>query len=476
LMQLRDLEPAVHMAGTHLVRENSDLPEITSAFLAFVEYHQVLPEAELRKGLSPALQIARAAPRQLREAKGFEDELLRPASWNAALWVAYGRSWGQPLRKPEPEPEEPVRGTTVNEADGVDDGGWTVEIGEPAPRHPSWRFNAHRTSRYAAQIRIDHRARQACPLKCSTRADTVALPPALEHISDYLHPLAITSIEVLHNIPYLRRRVTEVLPPLEPSPGTPFFMTRLHRIVTEPAPWTPEEKWRVHRRQPDEAVQQDDDDDDEEGTHPCRAESEEEAASTDFSGSITIWANVEEYGASKDALIGIGLRGRWAMMGPRDAQANAWWTFQPKDCELSALLVPVLSVDAHSHPSLLLAIRDRCAVDRQSCPSCRVATRRHLRAFIAPSPGFRHSNIINPISVLYTSATHAYGGSRNRQHTYVFRYTPPSSARACSLFVAGCRLESQEVFVSSCSLASHSKPAWIGSSAPGTCKELLRGR
>lgn len=112
-----------------LVGEYSDMSEITSAFLAFVEYHQVLPEEQLRLGFKAALQLARTAPRQLREAKGFEDELLRPASWNAALWVAYGRSCGHPLRKGEPQPEEPVRGTKINEADGVDDGGWTVQIG-----------------------------------------------------------------------------------------------------------------------------------------------------------------------------------------------------------------------------------------------------------------------------------------------------------------------------------------------------------
>lgn len=93
----------------------------------------------------------------------------------------------------------------------------------------------------------------------------------------------------------------------------------------------------MHRRQHDEPCQLDDDDD-EEGAQPCAAEVEEEATNPEPSGSITVWANLDEYGASKEALIGMGLRGRWAMMGPRDAQVNAWWTFKPKDCELLLLV------------------------------------------------------------------------------------------------------------------------------------------
>lgn len=54
---------------------------------------------------------------------------------------------------------------------------------------------------------------------------------------------------------------------------------------------------------------------------------------------IIIWieeAALRSLSSGTDGAVGMGLRGRWALMGAHTtAGEDSWWTFKAKDCEFS---------------------------------------------------------------------------------------------------------------------------------------------
>lgn len=143
-------------------------------------------------------------------------------------------------------------------------------------------------------------------------------------------------VSILEYIPYARRSVSAVLPPLAPSPGQPKYASRLHRVVTVPAPWSVEEKWRAPRpRLNDEGSSDESVDHDEEYGEDVGL-LEKEDATLEEPNELVIWVEGDEFceGADLDKVIGMGLRGRWALMGKseRAKDHEAWWTFKAKDC------------------------------------------------------------------------------------------------------------------------------------------------
>jgi hypothetical protein len=133
-------------------------------------------------------------------------------------------------------------------------------------------------------------------------------------------------------MPFARRRIRSVLSPDAATvlPGTPSFESSHLRVITEPAPWTPQEKWRVRRG--------------------CRYESEgvdEEAVGFDMESAtirepdeIVLWLDADSLqGMDIARLEGMALRGRWACVrSVANDHKNAWWIFKSKDCECQGLL------------------------------------------------------------------------------------------------------------------------------------------
>ena len=101
----------------------TDRAEITSAFLAYIQHHQILLDIA---GLDDAVALAVEAPARLQDAKALEDALCAPHSWNRSAWTMWGGVYGGPERGGQ-EQEEPA--VHENEAADVDDGGWSVEPG-----------------------------------------------------------------------------------------------------------------------------------------------------------------------------------------------------------------------------------------------------------------------------------------------------------------------------------------------------------
>ena len=101
----------------------TDRVEITSAFLAYVQHHEILPDIA---GLDDAVALAVEAPARLQDAKALEDVLCSPLSWNRSAWTMWGGIYGGPERGGLEKEEAAVR---ENEAADVDDGGWSVEPG-----------------------------------------------------------------------------------------------------------------------------------------------------------------------------------------------------------------------------------------------------------------------------------------------------------------------------------------------------------
>ena len=79
-----------------------------------------------------AAALARAAPKQILEAKQLEEVICDAQGWNRAAWSAWGGSYGGPERGGmEKEAEswgmDPVPPAGIKDAD---DGGWTVDLGK----------------------------------------------------------------------------------------------------------------------------------------------------------------------------------------------------------------------------------------------------------------------------------------------------------------------------------------------------------
>jgi hypothetical protein len=99
---------------------------MTSAFLAYVQHHEVLPDIA---GFADAAALARDACGRLEDAKGFEDVLCSPLGWNRAAWTMWGGVYGGAERGGQ---EKEVRAEDPSGAD-ADDGGWSVDPGKCPP-------------------------------------------------------------------------------------------------------------------------------------------------------------------------------------------------------------------------------------------------------------------------------------------------------------------------------------------------------
>lgn len=133
---------------------------------------------------------------------------------------------------------------------------------------------------------------------------------------------------MLGHIPYARRLITAVLPPLEISTG-PKFQQRFHRLVTAPAPWNDAEGWRRQTLPPIVSENADTPDPSASGVL------EGELATIAEPNELTIWVESEALqnpdGTIHD-VVGMGLRGRWGMFGMKDG-SHSWWAFKAKDCK-----------------------------------------------------------------------------------------------------------------------------------------------
>ncbi|OCF44367.1 hypothetical protein I317_01812 [Kwoniella heveanensis CBS 569] len=279
------------------------LTVITAAFMSFLTHHKVLSEPALSAAFERAAYIARSAPQQLIEAKQLEDAIGFGSGWNRGCWTIWGGNYGGPERGGL-EKEENQWGSSSNVVDeqaekDADENGWTVD---PV---------------------IDD------------RPEALTKEQALPHILPLLEPLSKEATRLVHYIPYARRRVTSVLPPLQAGPGVPVYATRSYRLITVPAPWSPEEKWRAHKPRFDDEVSDEDANDDADEEAPL--DLDQERASIEEPAELTVWVEKQ---AVPDAivpkLVGMGLRGRWGLMGRsgEDDQSDysQWWTFKAKDC------------------------------------------------------------------------------------------------------------------------------------------------
>jgi hypothetical protein len=142
------------------------------------------------------------------------------------------------------------------------------------------------------------------------------------------YPTPPSTLKLLHQIPYGRRIVTAVLAPLTClPPKAPHYQSKLYRLITAPAPWTPEEKWR--QRRPRTAVDAEELDD---GAEDVALEAPDVGPLE-----LTIWversAMADLNAGTANALVGMGLRGAWSLVG--DGDGHDVWLFRAKDCEYS---------------------------------------------------------------------------------------------------------------------------------------------
>lgn len=102
----------------------------------------------------------------------------------------------------------------------------------------------------------------------------------------------------------------------------PEYRSQLFRVVTEFAPWNDAEGWRRHSYS--------------DPTHDQYELSqvnplEGDATSIEEPDRLDIW--LEPGACSEDGreLVGMALRGRWALFGVGDSKQ--WWAFKAKDCQ-----------------------------------------------------------------------------------------------------------------------------------------------
>jgi hypothetical protein len=131
---------------------------------------------------------------------------------------------------------------------------------------------------------------------------------------------------MLGYVPFSRRKVVSVTPP--DSTASPHFMSTLYRVATVAAPWTNEERWRG-------AVEAESDDEDEDAAEEASDidsfELEKEQATVVEPEIVELWVEADQLTCDPQALVGMGLRGRWAKVGIKGE--SEWWTFKAKDCK-----------------------------------------------------------------------------------------------------------------------------------------------
>ena len=139
---------------------------------------------------------------------------------------------------------------------------------------------------------------------------------------------------MIQHIPYSRRKIIAVRE-MDRSQSTHALDQSHIRLQTAPAPWTTEEKWRSARYATHHQVVEN-----VALTSPWAQQTCHEGIEFDKEQptmpepdqlDILVDAKAMSLMAHED-LIGMGLRGRWALMGVEE-DARQWWTFKAKDCE-----------------------------------------------------------------------------------------------------------------------------------------------
>ena len=95
---------------------------MTSAFLAYLVFHEVFPDIP---DLLVTANLAKRARRELQEAHRLETALSDPQGRNRVIWDRWGGSYGGPERGGQEKVSKTENGSGTQE----DDGGWTVEPG-----------------------------------------------------------------------------------------------------------------------------------------------------------------------------------------------------------------------------------------------------------------------------------------------------------------------------------------------------------
>lgn len=147
------------------------------------------------------------------------------------------------------------------------------------------------------------------------------LRPALFDVARHMHPSDSTTISMSAYIPFARRRITRVIVPTDLPDGA-MVNAKYWRLVTAPAPWTPEEKWRARR-----PLFQDEVHDLSVGAQGFEVETATLATEPD-----EIVILVEPVNLDPNSLNGMALRGRWAFVGEKGSAAG-WWIHKTKDCK-----------------------------------------------------------------------------------------------------------------------------------------------
>jgi hypothetical protein len=131
--------------------------------------------------------------------------------------------------------------------------------------------------------------------------------------------------------------VTHILPPkVNSSTSSSSLDAAMYRLVTEPASWTREEKWKNRPRFTDEGT-----DDEVDFLAPVVEPNvatafEEEVASIAEPQSLEILIEGTALDLGRlDSYIGIELRGRWGLVGSAK-EHTGWWIFKAKDCALQS--------------------------------------------------------------------------------------------------------------------------------------------
>ena len=130
----------------------------------------------------------------------------------------------------------------------------------------------------------------------------------------------LSSIHLLAYIPFSRRKATAITPTGGAvDPPCPFASPHIC-VRTTAAPWTADEAWKYHHHDAGAHT--------EHGDTKEERELETERLLGEEPETMDIWV---EAGHDWSDGVGMGLRGRWALVGA--SAERAWWIFRARDCE-----------------------------------------------------------------------------------------------------------------------------------------------
>lgn len=133
-------------------------------------------------------------------------------------------------------------------------------------------------------------------------------------------------------LPFARRRVARILPPVaDLNSGFPGLEAEMYRLVTVPAPWTTEEKWKAPLGSSRLSTQSEVDPYAPVIDPAVAAAFDEEVATMDEPENLAILVEADALDPKRlGDYIGMGLRGRWGFVGEAEA-TSGWWIFKAKD-------------------------------------------------------------------------------------------------------------------------------------------------